>query len=306
MSLRRRKLNILLIILGVILGGWAVWLYRRPPLVLSPEVSEIPNQTNRVDTMAVLSIAERQSDSNGGDSVPTTSFSTTPDDRSVGDMAYTGTMEAQRSATEPKANGNIRKVRSSQFNDVDPRTIAASHPFSKEALKVLRGGLEEDDSVSRHKILSYCEHLRTSYTTRDIDFIRQVFSDNALIIVGHVVKTGEEKTQGNLGNERVRYSVRTKHEYLERLNRLFESGKEIDVKFSDFKIMRHPTLKCIYGVTLKQAYKSGNYQDDGYLFLLWDFRDKSMPMIHVRTWQPAKPVDKGEDELIEISDFNLE
>ena len=64
-------------------------------------------------------------------------------------------------------------------------------------------------------------------------------------------------------------------------------------------------LPYIYGVTLRQRYSSDRYSDDGYLFLLWDFTDKSMPVIHVRTWQPASTVADGAD-VISIQDFNLQ
>jgi hypothetical protein len=64
-------------------------------------------------------------------------------------------------------------------------------------------------------------------------------------------------------------------------------------------------LVGIYGVTLRQQYKSDRYYDDGYLFLLWDFRNKSMPLIHVRTWQPASTVG-GSGDIINIQDFNLQ
>ncbi len=182
--------------------------------------------------------------------------------------------------------------------------MIGDHPFKKEAMKVISGRLEETDSLCRHRILSYCEHLRSAYTTRDIDFIRQVFSDNALIIVGHIART--QRSEGNSSmnvSDKVRYSVRTKQDYVKRLSRIFASKKEIDVSFADFSIMRHPTVEGIYGVTLRQKYKAGDYADDGYLFLLWDFRDKSMPLIHVRTWQPASAADN--EDLIDLSDFNL-
>ena len=85
----------------------------------------------------------------------------------------------------------------------------------------------------------------------------------------------------------------------------FADSKSIDVKFSDFRIMRHPTMDGIYGVILRQKYKSDRYADDGYLFLLWDFRNESMPCIHVRTWQPSVTV-SDDNDIISIGDFNLE
>ena len=192
-----------------------------------------------------------------------------------------------------------------RFRDANLSAFGIGNPFRAEAQKVMSGQLEETDSASRHRILSYCEHLRTSYTTRDIDFIRQVFSDNALIIIGHSIKTGSKETAGD-GNRKVSYAIRSKKEYLERLERIFNSNSKIDVGFSDFKILRHPTMEGIYGVTLRQKYSCDHYSDDGYLFLLWDFRDRSMPLIHVRTWQPTPDILEGGEDVIEIGDFNLE
>lgn len=187
---------------------------------------------------------------------------------------------------------------------VDLRTVARSNPFYKEAAKILQGKLTENDASHRHTILNYCEHLRTAYTTKDIDFLRQVFSDDALIIVGNVVKPSKAE-EAISGDSRVSYALHTKKDYLERLSKVFSVNKKIDVRFSDFRIMRHPTRDGIYGVTLRQHYKSDRYEDDGWLFLLWDFRNPSMPVLNVRTWQPAKSVN-GNDDLIGISDFNLE
>ena len=236
--------------------------------------------------------------------------------KATDDMAVVKSMAATNETDQPerpqatersdRSQGKEAVVAFTRFREADVSRMVADHPFRKEALKVLRGGLDETDSISRRRILSYCEHLRTAYTTRDIDFIRQVFSDNALIIVGHMVKTGKTTSESQSGSSNVRYSLRSKREYLEKLRALFDSGKEIDLKFFDFKIMRHPTLPGIYGVRLRQSYKGGDYSDDGYLFLLWDFRDMSMPLIHVRTWQPTDAEGVREEDLIDISDFNLE
>ena len=188
----------------------------------------------------------------------------------------------------------------------DITTMAKDNPFFAEASKVISGKLEEKDADNRRMILNYCEHLRTSYTTKDIDFLRQVFSDQALIIVGHVVKTADNNSAAGIeGDEKVTFSLKTKKEYLERLEMVFAANKKIDVKFTDFRIKRHPTMEGIYGVSMKQEYTSDRYSDDGYLFILWDFRNESMPLIHVRTWQPAASVN-GEKEIIGIRDFYLE
>ena len=191
-----------------------------------------------------------------------------------------------------------------KLTQTDIRKIAQSSPFYKEAAKILKGKLTETDASRRRQILNYCEHLRTAYTTKDIDFLRQVFSDEALIIVGNVVK--ESATTAGIGSDsRVTYALHTKRDYLSRLAKVFAVNKTVDVKFSDFRIMRHPTKDGIYGVSLRQRYSSDRYSDDGWLFLLWDFRNPSMPLIHVRTWQPSATVSSSEG-VIDISDFNLE
>lgn len=190
--------------------------------------------------------------------------------------------------------------------DHDIASMAKDNPFYAEASKVLSGKIEEKDANNRRMILNYCEHLRTSYTTKDIDFLRQVFSQEALIIVGNVIRVANEGEFASIAaDERVTFSLKTKHEYLERIEKIFAANKKIDIKFSDFYIMRHPTREGIYGVSLKQKYTSDSYSDNGYLFLLWDFRDRTMPLIHVRTWQPASAVN-GDTEIIGIKDFNFE
>lgn len=203
-------------------------------------------------------------------------------------------------ASKPSGAGR----RSLSISQVPLKTIAKDHAFFKEASKILQGKLTEQDAKRRHTILNYCEHLRSAYTTKDIDFLRQVFSDKALIIVGNVVKSiaNDDKCQAE---SRVTFAIHSKRDYLARLSKVFAANQKIDVRFSGFRILRHPTMDGIYGVTLRQQYKSDRYSDDGYLFLLWDFRDKSMPLIHVRTWQPAATVHSG-DDVINIQDFNLE
>ena len=218
------------------------------------------------------------------------------DTESTGGTGSTGTAGFTASAQPGR--------KSSALSQVNLKTMAQSNPFYREASKIMQGKLTETDAKRRHTILNYCEHFRIAYTTKDINFLRQVFSDKALIIVGNVVKpiANDDKCQAE---SRVTFAIHSKHDYLARLSKVFAANQKIDVRFSGFRIMRHPTMDGIYGVTLRQQYKSDRYSDDGYLFLLWDFRDKSMPLIHVRTWQPAGTVHTGND-VINIQDFNLE
>ena len=189
------------------------------------------------------------------------------------------------------------------------RVIDKNNPFYREAKQVLDGGLQEEDASNRQVILNYMEHFRMAYPTKDIDFLEQLFSEEALIVVGAVIRKAPSNERLYLSSEQVRYSVKSKREYLNHLKTIFRRNQRIDVEFNDFTIKRHPTKKGIYGVSVKQSYKSDTYSDEGYLFLLWDFRDQTAPRIHVRTWQP-RMVDEHtplpEQEIFNIGSFNLE
>lgn len=216
-------------------------------------------------------------------------------------------LQGEASAPWPGEGGEKPSAaarRNQSIAQVPLKSIVKDNPFFKEASKIMQGKLTEQDAKRRHTILNYCEHLRTAYTTKDIDFLRQVFSDKALIIVGNVVR--QTSADGRcVADARVSYAIRSKQKYIARLAKVFSTNSKVDVRFSDFRILRHPTMDGIYGVTLRQRYSSDRYSDDGYLFLLWDFRDRSMPVIHVRTWQPASSVADG-SEIISIQDFNLQ
>lgn len=171
---------------------------------------------------------------------------------------------------------------------------------------VIKANRELTDLRRRQLILDYVEQFRTSYNTKDLAFLEQVFSDDALIITGRVVKS--KKTDGAFEpKEKITYRKYNKKEYLYHLKLSFASKSWIKVTFDEIEVMRHPTNVNFYGVTLHQGYSSSNYHDDGYLFLLWDFTDESHPQIHVRTWQPDKYNGKAlpKDEIFSLSDFDI-
>ena len=238
-------------------------------------------------------------------------FTTTAADSILPKDMQTAATIAQASNEANSGNNAYQKASVSNGKGAQPiptvslQKIAKDNPFYKEAAKVLAGKLSVEDTKNRKMILNYCKHFRTAYTTKDIPFLRQVFSDKALIIVGNMVKPAADNGKCQAGGSRVTYAIHSKRNYLLRLSKVFDMNKNVDVRFSDFRIMRHPTMDGIYGVTLRQQYKSDRYSDDGYLFLLWDFRDKTMPLIHVRTWQPAEAIHDTND-IINIQDFNLE
>lgn len=174
---------------------------------------------------------------------------------------------------------------------------------------ILSANISVKDLVRRQTIIEFVENFRTSYNRKDIDYINSVFSNNALIITGKVIKVKETSDQmlQSLGTERVQYQTSTKEEYIKNLKRCFSRNSYINLKFEELEVVRHPIHDHIYGVTLKQYWNSATYSDVGYLFLMIDFTDPNLPCIQVRTWQPDKYNGKKIDreEIFELSDFNI-
>ena len=181
--------------------------------------------------------------------------------------------------------------------------------------KIMQSGSQVTDLRQRQLILNYVEDFRTSYEKKDIDFLEMVFSDDALIITGKVVqrKKGERGIQMK---PEITYTKYSKKEYLDRLRtHVFPNTKTIDVTFGTVEVVKHPSIEGYYGVLVRQGYKSvfksgATYEDDGYLFMLWDFRDENRPQIHVRTWQPywmneARTQSISEDQIININSFRI-
>ena len=179
-------------------------------------------------------------------------------------------------------------------------------------MDIMKGGGKKNEITDinrRMQIIDYVEQFRTSYNQKDLKFLNQVFSEDALIITGTVIKV--KKSEVMASDRVVKYSVKTKREYLNNLSNAFRNNQYINVAFDDITIVHHPTKRDVYGVTVRQRWNSTNYSDEGYVFMVWDFTDEKMPKIHVRTWQPEY-LDKAsgrklpQSEIFTMKDFDLE
>jgi hypothetical protein len=177
-------------------------------------------------------------------------------------------------------------------------------------LDVINAQISVKDFHRRQAIIDFVENFRTAYNRKDIDYINNVFSDNALIITGKVVKIDKKKqdlTAQSLNNEQIQYQKSTKEEYITNLKKCFKNNSYINLIFDDIEVMRHPKRDDIFGVTLKQHWNSSNYSDVGYLFLMINFEDELNPSIQVRTWQPEKYNGKPlpRDEVFSLDMFSI-
>ena len=142
----------------------------------------------------------------------------------------------------------------------------------------------------RMSIVTFLENYKTAFALKRLDYIRSIFDDNAIIIVGHVTKaapkSGENARYAN--NEIVKYNRLDKNTYLNNLEKCFKSQEFINIRFSDSEITRMGVGGDTYGIQIHQDYYSTSYGDTGYLFVLVDLNDVFQPCIKVRTWQPER------------------
>jgi RPA family protein len=176
--------------------------------------------------------------------------------------------------------------------------------------QVMADGKDVADMRCRESILNFVENFRTSYNRKDLDFLKKVFSEDALIITGKVIK--ENVSDGNslmqrLPKERIVYVKQKKSEYMTKMKNIFEANSYLNIKFEELKVVRHGKYPNYYGVTLKQYWNSSKYNDVGYVFLLIDFRDEEHMLIHVRTWQPSMVNDREltKGEIFNIGSFKV-
>lgn len=158
--------------------------------------------------------------------------------------------------------------------------------------------------ADRQMMISFLESYKTAYALKRIDYLRTIFSNDALIITGKVVKSSGSKEirPGNV--KLVKYTRQSKEKYLNNLEKCFSSNEYVNIHFADNIVRRSSSNHDVYGIQIKQDYYSSTYGDTGYLFLLINFKNRHEPLIHVRTWQPDKDPNVR-DGRIGIQDFQL-
>lgn len=172
---------------------------------------------------------------------------------------------------------------------------------------IIARGETTQDSLMRGAILDFMEQFRMAHNTKNAEFLEKVYSDDALILVGTVL---EEKRNGDdmmrhsfLSQPKVKLIQKSKREYMDGLREgAFAKKSFLNVRFGDFKIVRHEKIPWLYGISCQQEWNSSTYSDKGYLFLMMDFRSLTEPIIHVRTWQP-KAFDDG--QYVTLDDFEV-
>ena len=173
---------------------------------------------------------------------------------------------------------------------------------------IIAKGTSQIDSTMRGQILDFVEQFRMAYNSKDINFLKKVYSDDALIITGTIItekkETNEMLQKSFLSKSKIRLVQQTKEEYIDKLvNKIFKYNKYLNIRFEDLQIIQHEKYPYIYGVSCWQHWNTSTYSDKGYLFLMMDFKNINEPVIHVRTWQPK--AFEEDESYISLYDFDV-
>lgn len=161
----------------------------------------------------------------------------------------------------------------------------------------------------REIIVSFMENYKTAYSLERLDYLRDIFDDEAVIIVGNVVKKhtsnsslGDGISLSLKGQDVIKYNRYTKDDYINQLSRCFNRNDFINLRFTNHQIqwLEKFNDQSIFAINIRQEYNSSTYADDGYLFLLVDMTKPEAPLIKVRTWQPNEV---SIDKLYNAGDF---
>ncbi len=174
-----------------------------------------------------------------------------------------------------------------------------SFGLNKPAVDDIMNQTSWNDTV-RNVLINFLESYKTAYALKRYDYINSIFSDDALIITGSVLKHNPASEGRPMSQQAVKYTRQTKSEYMKRLQHIFRSSEFINLRFADNQVRKSGVGGEIYGIQIKQDYFSSSYGDTGYLFLMVDLNNPKEPVIHVRTWQPEKDPNFG---LIDLSHF---
>ena len=189
------------------------------------------------------------------------------------------------------------------FNEED-KIDAINFTLSEKAIKDILSHKEQWGTLkNKYQLIQFMEFYKTAYCLKNIDFVQNVFAENAMIIIGYVLKEDKpiENMYRKLG-DRIKYIRLNKQEYIERLKNVFRSNEFVNIHFEHNIVKKVNGDDKIYGIQIAQDYYSTNYADKGYLFLMIDLTNEKEPKIYVRSWQPEKNPDGS---IIGLKDFQM-
>ncbi|MCQ2360616.1 MAG: hypothetical protein MJ009_03935 [Paludibacteraceae bacterium] len=151
----------------------------------------------------------------------------------------------------------------------------------------------------RLAIINFMEIYQTAYSLRQMQYIDDLFSTNAVMLIGSKAQV-EDENNPDLNQIAINSFYYRKHsidEYLEKLQNGFESKGWIDVTLHDISISITDDM-YLYGINFVTDFKSANFSAKSNLFFCLDITEATAPKIIFRVWQPSddnvKPFDMSD------------
>lgn len=197
-----------------------------------------------------------------------------------------------------------------RFNEESKKIQSVALALTQKAEEDIFNAASSWTEISRFTILQFMEDYQTAYSLKRLDYLEKIFSDEAIIITGTVLKTASSnQVEGmpiDFGHEDVRFTRQNKQQYLSNLRRHFNEREYIHLTFEDnqTKVINAPRIPrgTAFAIQINQLYNSPIYSDRGYLTLVLD-ASKDLPIIHVRLWQPEKSNMLTLDEFMNKFEF---
>ncbi len=191
-----------------------------------------------------------------------------------------------------------------RFNEADKKIQSLAFSLTEKAEDDIFNAAASWPEVSRFAILQFMEDYQTAFALKRLHYIDQIFSDDAIIITGSVLKKAPtetlEGTMLDFGRDDVNFIRQNKQQYLTRLKKHFNDRMYTHLTFEDnqTRVINAPRLPkgTAFAIQINQLYDSPVYSDKGYLTLILD-ASKELPIIHVRLWQPDKT------DMMSMEDF---
>jgi hypothetical protein len=169
------------------------------------------------------------------------------------------------------------------------------------------GSYTLDNTTHLNVIYEFLNRFYSAFENKELDFIKKVFSEYALIIHEKTVKYKIDKKGRKIKTYNTRTIEKDKKQYIYELERVFKKNKWVEVKFEDIKVIRSEIDTNLYGINFRQHWRSPlNYYESGFgwVYLDIDFNNPTEPVIWIKTWQPLETPSGRRYNLYSFPSFN--
>lgn len=134
-------------------------------------------------------------------------------------------------------------------------------------------------------IINFLEFYQTAYTLRQMDYIDDLFSDNAVMLVGSKMQAEGDLNLNQIAINSFYYRKYAVTDYLDLLQKAFGSFGWVDISLSEI-IISITENKNLYGINFVSDFTSATFGQKSRLFFVLDLKDPHSPKIIYRVWQP--------------------